>query len=113
MVTIVERGHSMSDGQWAEFPFELEYKVSASEWLFNSTSQAYVLYDRDYDAHTPLLIEDRGEHGTMDLPIHREHLLGQALHRQREFQVHLRLVLNVGKSSKGKETAKGKSNGKN
>ena len=60
MVTIVERGHSMSDGQWAEFPFELEYKVSASEWLFNSTSQAYVLYDRDYDAHTPLLIEDRG-----------------------------------------------------
>ena len=59
MVTIVERGHSMSDGQWAEFPFgQLEYKVSASEWLFNSTSQAYVLYDRDYDAHTPLLIEE-------------------------------------------------------
>ena len=33
------------------------YKVSASEWLLNSTSANYLLNDRDYDSHTPLLIE--------------------------------------------------------
>ena len=35
----------------------MEYKVSVSEWLLISTSAAYLLNDRDYDAHTPLLIE--------------------------------------------------------
>ena len=34
-----------------------EFKVSVSEWLLNSTSAAYLLNDRDYDSHTPLLIE--------------------------------------------------------
>ena len=34
-----------------------EFKVTVSEWLLNSTSAAYLLNDRDYDSHTPLLIE--------------------------------------------------------
>ena len=33
-----------------------EFKVTVSEWLLNSTSAAYLLNDRDYDSHTPLLI---------------------------------------------------------
>ena len=34
----------------------MEYKISVSEWLLNSTSANYLLHDRDYDSHTPLLI---------------------------------------------------------
>ena len=34
-----------------------EFKVTVSEWLLNSTSAAYLLNDRDYDSHTPLLVE--------------------------------------------------------
>ena len=34
-----------------------EFKVTVSEWLLNSTSAAYLLNDRGYDSHTPLLIE--------------------------------------------------------
>ena len=44
--------------RWPQAPSgQLEYKVSVSEWLLNSTSVAYLLSDRDYDAHIPLFIE--------------------------------------------------------
>ena len=34
-----------------------EFRVNVSEWVLNSTSASYLLNDRDYDSHTPLLIE--------------------------------------------------------
>ena len=58
VATVLEWGHSTDDDQWAQAPsVQLEYKVSVSEWLLHSTSAAYLLPDRDDDAHTPLLIE--------------------------------------------------------
>eukprot|EP00439_Symbiodinium_sp_Y106_P051924 s2704_g6.t3 len=57
VATVFEWGHSMDDEQWSMMPSNMpEFKVSVSEWLLNSTSAAY-LNDRDYDSHTPLLIE--------------------------------------------------------
>ena len=48
----------MDDEQWSMTSSgRQEFKVSVSEWLLNSTSAAYLLNDRDYDSHTPLLIE--------------------------------------------------------
>ena len=48
----------MSDDQWAEVPSgQSDYKISVSEWLLNSTSSSYLLGDKDFDTHTPLLIE--------------------------------------------------------
>ena len=48
----------MDDEQWSMIPSAMqEFKVTVSEWLLNSTSAAYLLNDRDYDSHTPLLIE--------------------------------------------------------
>ena len=55
---IFEWAHSMDDEQWSMIPSAMqESKVTVSEWLLNSTSAAYLLNDRDYDSHTPLLIE--------------------------------------------------------
>ena len=33
-----------------------EFKLNVSEWLLNSTSANYLLNDRDYDSHVPLLL---------------------------------------------------------
>ena len=58
VATVFEWGHSMDDDQWAMTPSgKQEFKVNVSEWLLNSTSAAYLLNDRDYDSHTPLLIK--------------------------------------------------------
>ena len=61
MATVFEWGHSMDDEQWSMMsmiPSAMQvFKVTVSEWLLNSTSAAYLLNDRDYDSHTPLLIE--------------------------------------------------------
>ena len=58
VTTVFEWGHSMDDDQWAMTPSgKQEFKVSVSEWVLNSTSASYLLNDRDYDSHTPLLIE--------------------------------------------------------
>eukprot|EP00439_Symbiodinium_sp_Y106_P042730 s1019_g5.t1 len=59
VATVFEWGHSMDDEQWSMIPSAMqEFKVTVSECLLNSTSAAYLLNDRDYDSHTPLLIED-------------------------------------------------------
>ena len=43
--------------QWATLPSDQqEFKLSISDWLLNSTSANYLLNDRDYDAHTTLLL---------------------------------------------------------
>eukprot|EP00439_Symbiodinium_sp_Y106_P064851 s2502_g10.t1 len=58
VATAFEWGHSMDGDQWAlTHSGKQEFKVNVSEWLLNSTSAAYLLNDRDYDSHTPLLIE--------------------------------------------------------
>ena len=58
LVASVEWGHSMDDDTWANIPSgQPEFKVNVSEWVLNSTSASYLLNDRDYDSHTPLLIE--------------------------------------------------------
>ena len=58
VATVFEWGHSMDDEQWSMIPSAMqELKVTVSEWLLNSTSAAYLLNDRDYDSHTPLLVE--------------------------------------------------------
>ncbi|OLP76398.1 hypothetical protein AK812_SmicGene43673 [Symbiodinium microadriaticum] len=57
VATVLEWGHSMTDDQWTEFPADTkEFKLSVSEWLPNSTSANYLLNDRDYDSHVPLLL---------------------------------------------------------
>ena len=57
VATVLEWGHSMTDDQWTDFSEDAkEFKLSVSEWLFNSTSANYLLNDRDYDSHTPLLL---------------------------------------------------------
>ena len=57
VATVLEWGHSMTDDQWTEFAEDAkEFKLSISEWLLNSTSANYLLNDRDYDSHTPLLL---------------------------------------------------------
>ena len=57
VATVLEWGHSMTDDQWTEFPADTkEFKLSVSEWLLNSTSANYLLNDRDYDSHVPLLL---------------------------------------------------------
>ncbi|OLP79500.1 hypothetical protein AK812_SmicGene40209 [Symbiodinium microadriaticum] len=54
VATVLEWGHSMTDDQWTEFPADTkEFKLSVSEWLLNSN---YLLNDRDYDSHVPLLL---------------------------------------------------------
>ena len=58
VATVLEWGHSSTHEQWANSPgTQAEFKINVSEWLLNSTSANYLLKDRDYDAHTPLLIE--------------------------------------------------------
>ena len=58
VATIFEWGHSMDDEQWSMIPsVRQEFKVTVSEWLLNTTSAACLLNDRDYDSHTPLLVE--------------------------------------------------------
>ena len=48
----------MTDDQWADFPANKnEFKIQVSEWLLNSTKEAYLLGDQDLDSHTPLLLE--------------------------------------------------------
>ena len=60
---VFEWGHSMDDDTWANIPSgQPEFKVNVSEWVLNSTSAAYLLNDRDYDSHTPLLIEVQANH---------------------------------------------------
>ena len=57
VASVFEWGHSMDDDTWANIPSgEPEFKVNVSEWVLNSTSASYLLNDRDYDSHTPLLI---------------------------------------------------------
>ncbi|OLP82970.1 hypothetical protein AK812_SmicGene36333 [Symbiodinium microadriaticum] len=57
VATVLEWGHSMTDDQWTDFPEDTkEFKLSVSEWLLNSTSANYLLNDRDYDSHVPLLL---------------------------------------------------------
>ena len=60
VATVLEWGHSLTDDQWTEFPEgpedTKEFKLSVSEWLLNSTSANYLLNDRDYDSHVPLLL---------------------------------------------------------
>ena len=36
--------------------------MNVSEWVLNSTSASYLLNDRNYDSHTPLLIEVHANH---------------------------------------------------
>eukprot|EP00439_Symbiodinium_sp_Y106_P038640 s460_g4.t1 len=61
VASVFEWGHSMDDDTWANIPSgQPEFKVNVSEWVLNSTSASYLLNDRDYDSHTPLLIEARG-----------------------------------------------------
>ena len=57
VATVLEWGHSFTDDQWTEFPEDAkEFKLNVSEWLLNSTSANYLLNDRDYDSHVPLLL---------------------------------------------------------
>ncbi|CAE7797126.1 unnamed protein product, partial [Symbiodinium microadriaticum] len=57
VATVLEWGHSMTDDQWTDQPADIkEFKLSVSEWLLNSTSANYLLNDRDYDSHVPLLL---------------------------------------------------------
>ena len=57
VATVLEWGHSFTDDQWTDFPEDTkEFKLSVSEWLLNSTSANYLLNDRDYDSHVPLLL---------------------------------------------------------
>ena len=57
VATVLEWGHSLTDDQWTEFPEDAkEFKLNVSEWLLNSTSANYLLNDRDYDSHVPLLL---------------------------------------------------------
>ena len=59
VATVFEWGHNMDDEQWSMIPSgKQEFKVTVSEWLLNSTSAAYLLNDRDYYSHTPLLTGD-------------------------------------------------------
>ena len=47
----------MTDDQWSDLPADTkEFKLNVSEWLLNSTSANYLLNDRDYDSHVPLLL---------------------------------------------------------
>ena len=58
VASVFEWGHSMDDDTWANIPSgQPEFKVNVSEWVLNSTSASYLLNDRDYDSHTPILIE--------------------------------------------------------
>ena len=57
VATVLEWGHSFTDEEWIGVPEDAnEFKLSVSEWLLNSTSANYLLNDRDYDSHTPLLL---------------------------------------------------------
>ena len=57
VATVLEWGHSLTDDEWTEFPEDAkEFKLNVSEWLLNSTSANYLLNDRDYDSHVPLLL---------------------------------------------------------
>ena len=57
VATVLEWGHALTDDQWTEFPEDAkEFKLNVSEWLLNSTSANYLLNDRDYDSHVPLLL---------------------------------------------------------
>lgn len=57
VATVLEWGHSLTDDEWTTFPDgTTEFKLNVSEWLLNSTSANYLLNDRDYDSHTPLLL---------------------------------------------------------
>ena len=57
VANVLEWGHSMTDDQWSDLPADTkEFKLSVSEWLLNSTSANYLLNDRDYDSHVPLLL---------------------------------------------------------
>ena len=57
VAAVLEWGHSMTDDEWSDQPADAkEFKLSISEWLLNSTSANYLLNDRDYDSHTPLLL---------------------------------------------------------
>ena len=63
VAAVLEWGHSLTDDQWAILPADQkEFKLSVSEWLLNSTSANYLLNDRDYDAHTPLLVTVHATH---------------------------------------------------
>ena len=63
VASVFERGHSMDDDTWANIPSgQPEFKVNVSKWVLNSTSASYLLNDRDYDSHTPLLIEVHANH---------------------------------------------------
>ena len=63
VASVFEWGHSMDDDTWANIPSgQPEFKVNVSEWVLNSTSASYLLNDRDYDSHTPLLIEVHANH---------------------------------------------------
>ena len=58
VASVFEWGHSVDDETWANIPSgQQEFRVNVSEWVLNSTSASYLLNDRDYDSHTPLLIE--------------------------------------------------------
>ena len=57
VATVLEWGHSLTNDEWTEFPEDAkEFKLNVSEWLLNSTSANYLLNDRDYDSHVPLLL---------------------------------------------------------
>ena len=57
VATVLEWGHSMADDQWSDLPADTkEFKLNVSEWLLNSTSANYLLNDRVYDSHVPLLL---------------------------------------------------------
>ena len=100
--SVLEWGHSMDDDLWAVTPSgRQEFEVSVSEWVLNSTSASYLLNDRDYDSHTPLLIEVQHQSsGSQRPPEPAQPPSGHGKGGK------------GGKSSKGKETAKGKSKDK-
>ena len=135
VASVFEWGHSMDDDTWANIPSgQPEFKVNVSEWVLNSTSASYLLNDRDYDAHTPLLIEVHANHFSRSRAKEMKRnpdTLKEAADRRKQRQkmnkargsddpsaapTDRHLVLNVlqnpcnkgGQSSKGKESSKGK-----
>eukprot|EP00439_Symbiodinium_sp_Y106_P029867 s2600_g3.t1 len=114
VASVFEWGHSVDDETWANIPSgQQEFRVNVSEWVLNSTSASYLLNDRDYDSHTPLLIEAAPTDPRSPQGEASSGVASSGSQRPPEpAQPPSGKGGKGGKSSKGKEFAKGKSKDK-